>query len=86
MKRTQGYKNPANRYRNQPARLDLALNAKRPMKVFYLKRTTAITRWSCRRSIRPTTNALRRHDDGPVHWHIKACIRSTTAFQYDHVK
>ena len=38
MKRTESYKTLANRYRNQPARLDSALNAKRPMKVFTWKK------------------------------------------------
>ncbi len=37
MKRTESYKTLANRYRNQPARLDSALNATRPMKVFTWK-------------------------------------------------
>ena len=34
MRRTESYKSLANRYRNRPQRLDSALNAKRPMKVF----------------------------------------------------
>ncbi|HEX8426366.1 transglycosylase domain-containing protein [Hymenobacter sp.] len=38
MKRTESYKTLANRYRNQPQRLDSALNAKRPMKVFTWKK------------------------------------------------
>ncbi|HEX8656564.1 MAG TPA: transglycosylase domain-containing protein, partial [Hymenobacter sp.] len=37
MKRTEGYKTLAARYKNQPQRLDSALNAKRPMKVFTWK-------------------------------------------------
>jgi penicillin-binding protein 1A len=37
MKRTESYKTLANHYKNQPQRLDSALNAKRPMKVFTWK-------------------------------------------------
>jgi penicillin-binding protein 1A len=37
MKRTEAYKTLANRYQGQPARLDSALHAKRPMKVFTWK-------------------------------------------------
>ncbi|MGI4872731.1 MAG: transglycosylase domain-containing protein [Janthinobacterium lividum] len=38
MKRTESYKSLAARYKGQPARLDSALHAKRPMKVFTWKR------------------------------------------------
>jgi penicillin-binding protein 1A len=38
MKRTESYKTLATRYKGQPARLDSALNAKRPMKVFTWKK------------------------------------------------
>jgi penicillin-binding protein 1A len=38
MKRTESYKTLAARYQGQPARLDSALNAKRPMKVFTWKK------------------------------------------------
>ncbi|MVN78765.1 penicillin-binding protein [Hymenobacter sp. HMF4947] len=39
MRRTESYKSLAARYKGQPARLDSALNAKRPMKVFTWKKT-----------------------------------------------
>ncbi|MGI4820636.1 MAG: penicillin-binding protein 1A [Janthinobacterium lividum] len=43
MKRTESYKSLAARYQGQPARLDSALNAKRPMKVFTWKKTDGDT-------------------------------------------
>ena len=43
MKRTQSYHSLAARYRGQPARLDSALHAKRPMKVFTWKKTDGDT-------------------------------------------
>jgi len=43
MKRTQSYHSLAARYQGQPARLDSALHAKRPMKVFTWKKTDGDT-------------------------------------------
>ncbi|WP_235184078.1 transglycosylase domain-containing protein [Hymenobacter sp. IS2118] len=92
MKRTQGYKTLANRYRNQPARLDSALNAKRPMKVFTWKKDDGDTTlvMSPLDSLAYYKRFLRAGmmSMDPFTGHIKAWVGGLDYrfFQYDHVK
>ena len=92
MKRTQSYKTLANRYKNQPERLDSALNAKRPMKVFTWKKDDGDTTlvMSPLDSLAYYKHFLRAGmmTMDPYTGHIKAWVGGLDYrfFQYDHVK
>ncbi|SFQ74505.1 transglycosylase domain-containing protein [Hymenobacter arizonensis] len=92
MKRTESYKTLANRYKNQPFRLDSALNAKRPMKVFTWKKTDGDTTlvMSPLDSLAYYKRFLRAGmmSMDPFTGHIKAWVGGLDYrfFQYDHVK
>ena len=92
MKRTDSYKNLAARYRNQPQRLDSALNARRPMKVFTWKhddRDTTLV-MSPLDSLAYYKHFLRAGmmSMDPFTGHIKAWVGGLNFdfFKYDHVR
>ena len=92
IRRTEGYKSLANRYKGQPQRLDSALNAKRPMKVFTWKHDDGDTTLV----LSPLDSlAYYKHflqagmmTMDPFTGHIKAWVGGLDFrfFQYDHVK
>ncbi|MFC7667805.1 transglycosylase domain-containing protein [Hymenobacter humi] len=92
MKRTESYKTLANRYKNQPFRLDSALHAKRPMKVFTWKKDDGDTTlvMSPLDSLAYYKHFLRAGmmSMDPFTGHIKAWVGGLDYrfFQYDHVK
>ncbi|WP_223284377.1 transglycosylase domain-containing protein [Hymenobacter qilianensis] len=91
MKRTDQYKRLAERYKGQPARLDSALNAKRPMKVFTWKgdgdTTLVMSPLDSLAYYKKFLHAGMMTMD-PFTGHIKAWVGGLNYrfFQYDHVK
>ncbi|WP_400193735.1 transglycosylase domain-containing protein [Hymenobacter sp. B81] len=91
MKRTDQYKRLAARYQGQPARLDSALNAKRPMKVFTWKgdgdTTLLLSPLDSLAYYKHFLHAGMMSMD-PYTGHIKAWVGGLNYrfFQYDHVK
>ena len=92
MKRTDSYKNLAARYKGQPQRLDSALNAKRPMKVFTWKHDDGDTTlvMSPLDSLAYYKHFLQAGmmSMDPFTGHIKAWVGGLdyNFFKYDHVK